>query len=202
VPQKQAKGIGRPRKDLAAARAVARAQRTGESLEDAARAEGVSRAKAYQERARLADLPAPVASRPEPATGQPGGAAGQEEPEPTDDEIANIDTLEVGRSIMLTMWRRFKASGNEDAVNKILAAIQRIEQIEKNRPRPVPVDEVTRRLVEVREKAEERILAIVVEKEAKLAQDRAELAAWASANLGPLIAAELGRRVDAMLGGG
>ena len=36
-------------------------------------------------------------------------------------------------------------------------------------------DEVTRRLVEVREAAETRMLAIVAQKEAKLAQDRAEL---------------------------
>ncbi len=193
-----------PRKDLAASRAVARHKATGEPLVACAKAEGVSPQTAYNELRRMeavAGLPSPVVSRPGLASGQPGGKDGPEEPEPTDEEIASIDTLEVGRSIMLTMFRRFKASGNEDAVSKILAAIQRIEQIERNRPRVVAPDEVTRRLVEVREEAEKRILAIVIEREEKLARDRADFEAWARGAFGELGGAEAVRRVDAMLGG-
>jgi hypothetical protein len=50
------RGPGRPRRDTAAARAVARAERTGETLSEAAAAEGVSKTVAYNERARLEAL--------------------------------------------------------------------------------------------------------------------------------------------------
>jgi hypothetical protein len=57
-----------PRKDLVAARALARAAQTGESLAVVAKAEGVSVRKIYEERARLASLPkqSPVALAPLP----------------------------------------------------------------------------------------------------------------------------------------
>jgi hypothetical protein len=200
VAASKRKQTGAPRKDLAASRAVARHKATGEPLAACAKAEGISAQTAYNELNRLelvAALPPTPASRLGPSSAPHGASA---EAEPTDEEIANIDTLEVGRSIMLTLWRRYKADKNDDAVNKILAAIQRIEQIERSRPRVTPPDEVTRRLVEVRERAEERILAIVVEKEAKLAADMEAFATWAREAFGELGGAEAVRRLKALLG--
>jgi hypothetical protein len=84
--------------------------------------------------------------------------------EPTEDEIAKVDTLEVARSLLLTLRRRFNAA---DALRvgplaeKILSAVNRIEQIERNRPRPPSVDEVNRRLQVVRADVLERIESTV-----------------------------------------
>jgi hypothetical protein len=82
---------------------------------------------------------------------------------------------------------------------KALSAINRIEQIGKNRPRLPTRDEVTARLVEVGDRACERMGVIVGEEAEAFDVERAALVAWL-ATLGP-IGAEVQRRVDVLLDG-
>lgn len=74
------------------------------------------------------------------------------------------------------------------------------EAIANKRPRAPTVDEVTERISKVRDEAVKKILEHTTEAREKLAADRAALVTWARDNLGPMIAAELDRRVAVMLG--
>lgn len=76
-----------------------------------------------------------------------------------------------------------------------------VEKIANGRPREVTRDEVEERIAARADEAVKKIVEYTDDAYAKLEADRAELDAWARSNLGPLIAEELARRVDAMLGG-
>jgi hypothetical protein len=158
---------GPPRKDLAASRAVARHKATGEPLAACAKAEGIAAQTAYNELNRLELVAAIPATRSARLAASTLPHEASEESEPTDDEIASVDTLEVARSILIILRKRFKVLGDGEnpgpLAEKILSAVARIEQIEKNRPRPPAPDEVTRRLVEVRDKAIERFAILARE---------------------------------------
>jgi hypothetical protein len=75
------------------------------------------------------------------------------------------------------------------------------ETIAARRPRVETADEVTARITARRDDAVRKIVEYTGEARAKLDADRTALEAWASQNLGPLIAAELARRLGAMLAG-
>lgn len=77
------------------------------------------------------------------------------------------------------------------------------DRIQQKRPPETDTPEVmaTKRLVAVRAEAIERIGVLTSAAAAKLATDRHELVEWAAVAFGALGALELGRRVDAMLGG-
>ncbi len=154
------------------------------------------------------------------ATPSPAAPPPPSDPDPSLDAIGHLDTREEAEAIYRDVRGRMSdgtvaCPGCGAAVpigadpvrfaslaEKGLAAISRIEQIDKNRPRVEKPDEVTRRLVEVREAAERRVLAIVEQREAKLAADREAFAAWARGAFGEMGGAEAVRRVDAMLTGG
>lgn len=75
------------------------------------------------------------------------------------------------------------------------------ERINGARPQAPTADEVSARIAARADDAVKKIFEYTEDARKKLDADRADLAAWARANLGPLIAEELGRRVDAMLAG-
>lgn len=98
-----------------------------------------------------------------------------------------------------------RKGGEEGDDGRLLRALQRLEGLGKTvatvkakRPEEPKVDEVTRRLVERRDAAIERIGLLTSETAVKFAGARAELQAWLG-TLGP-IGAEVDRRVGAMLG--
>lgn len=76
----------------------------------------------------------------------------------------------------------------------------RVEKINAGRPQAPTVDEVNERIAARRDEAVKKIFEHTQEARAKLTADRADLVAWAGTNLGPMIAAELTRRLDVMLG--
>lgn len=76
----------------------------------------------------------------------------------------------------------------------------RVEKISSGRPQPPTPDEVAERISAARDEAVRKILEHTGDARAKLDADRKALAEWAAQNLGPMIAAELDRRVGAMLG--
>ncbi len=75
-----------------------------------------------------------------------------------------------------------------------------VENIAKNRPREPTRNEVEERIAGRAVEARKKIEEYTDKAHAKLTADRGELAAWARENLGPMIAAELDRRLSAMLG--
>ncbi len=75
-----------------------------------------------------------------------------------------------------------------------------VENIAKNRPREPTRNEVEERIAGRAVEARKKIEEYTDKAHARLIADRAELAAWARENLGPMIAAELDRRLSAMLG--
>lgn len=76
----------------------------------------------------------------------------------------------------------------------------RVEKIAAGRPREVTADEVTSRINARKDDAVRKILEYTGEARAKLTTDRKAFGEWAQ-QLGPLIGAELVRRLDEMLGG-
>jgi hypothetical protein len=139
------------------------------------------------------------------------------DPEPSVEQIDRIDTREEAEAIYRDVRARM-AGGTvrcpqcEGAVpvgadpvrfaslaEKGLAALNRIEQIDARRPKPPSVDEVTRRIVEVADRAVERIGVLVSEEAMDFAAARAEHEAWL-ATLGT-IGSEAVRRLGLVLDG-
>lgn len=75
-----------------------------------------------------------------------------------------------------------------------------VENIGKGRPRELTADEVTERIAARRDEAVRKISEYTAERAAKLTADRKAFGEWAQ-QFGPLIGAELVRRLDEMLGG-
>jgi phosphoribosyl-ATP pyrophosphohydrolase len=119
-------------------------------------------------------------------------------PEITDPLQAALDGLATVNALVA------KISPTDRRAATFLGALSNlsktVENISKNRPSAPTVDEVTERIAKVRDEAVRKILEHTTEAREKLAKDRADLVAWAGANLGPMIAAELERRLGVMLG--
>ena len=82
---------------------------------------------------------------------------------------------------------------------KMLGAVNRIEQIERGRPREEKPDEVVRRIAAIADQARARALPKIREASARLVAERDALAADVLA--GKLAPVDVVARVDAMLGG-
>jgi hypothetical protein len=170
---------------------------------------GRGAANASQTSAATTPAPAPpklvqVAPRAKAAHSPPIPLPPPSEPEPTDAEIARVDTREEAEAIYADLRRRMLVADEvryASLAQKALDALNRIEQIDKRRPQPPTQDEVTRRIVDVRDKAIERIGILTSDAAAKLARDREAFAAWCAQTLAPAHAAEVVGRVNAMLGG-
>ena len=123
---------------------------------------------------------------------------------PEDEDDGEIDPLEACSRALAVATSHLervppmhaRAASLSTAVANLAA---RVEKIAAGRPQPPTVDEVTARINARRDDAIRQIMQHTGDAAAKLEADRVELLTWAEQNLGPLIGAELRRRVDAML---
>jgi len=144
--------------------------------------------------------PASASSTPAAPTPAPPPA----ELEPTADEIARVDTREEALATLRLLKGRLAVADDvrfASLAGKVLDAINRLEQIDRRRPQPPTADEVTARIVAVRDAAIARIGLLTSDAAAKLARDREAFATWCAQTLAPAHAAEVTARVNAMLGG-
>ena len=112
-------------------------------------------------------------------------------------------TLREGLGFALGVARTAEAGGPQLRALGILDRLAKsVSVVSARRPRDERPDEVDERVRGAMDACVDHLLRHTREAAAKLERDRAELAAWASTNLGPRLAAELERSVGAMLTGG